>query len=306
MTVQKIQGLIAAPFTPMHDDGSLNLDIIPKYANHLIENGVKGVFICGSTGEGVSMTLDEKLKVMAAWSKTTLFKVMLVGGTSLEECKFLARQAATMDFDAFALIPPFYFKPANVSVLADCCAEVAAAAPNLPFYYYHIPVLAGSGFPMLPLLEAASQRIPNFVGIKYTDENLMDYAQCLQFKNQKFDLIWGRDEVLISAMAMGAKSGIGSTYNYAAPIYHALMTHYENGDMAKALEYQHKSIEIVRLLGKYGGIRVGKAFMKAIGIDCGHFRLPITRMSDAEYQAFLNELNQIGFYEWIKPNYQIA
>ncbi len=306
MKVQKIEGLIAAPFTPMHDDGSLNLDIIPRYADSLIKDGVKGVFICGSTGEGVSMTLDEKLKVMAAWADKPLFKVMLVGGTSLEECKFLAKQSAAMGFDAMAFVPPFYFKPANISVLADCCAEVAAAAPDLPFYYYHIPVLAGSGFPMLPLLEAVNERIPNFVGIKYTDENLMDFAQCLQFQNHKFNFFWGRDEVLVAAMALGAKGGIGSTYNYAAPLYHTLMAHFENGNMAKALEYQQKSIEIVRLLGKYGGIRVGKAFMKAIGIDCGHFRLPIARMSDAEYQAFLNELNQIGFYEWIKPEFQIA
>ncbi len=286
MNFKKIEGLIAAPFTPMHDDGSLNLNIIPRYADFLIENGVKGVFICGSTGEGVSLTLDEKTKVMGAWAKTALFKVMLVGGTSLEECKSLARQADVLGFDAFALIPPFYFKPANISVLADCCAEVAAAAPNLPFYYYHIPVLAGSGFPMLPLLEAVSQRIPNFVGIKYTDENLMDYAQCFQFQNQKFDLIWGRDEVMISAMAMGAKGGIGSSFNYTAPIYHTMMAHFENGNLDKALEYQHKSIEIVRLLGKYGGIRVGKAFMKAIGIDCGHFRLPITRMFDLKHNTW--------------------
>ncbi len=306
MNFKKIEGLIAAPFTPMHDDGRLNLDIIPRYADFLKENGVKGIFICGSTGEGVSLTLDEKLKVMDAWANTPFFKVMLVGGTSLEECKFLARQSAAKGFDAMAFIPPYYFKPANVSVLADCCAEVAAAAPNLPFYYYHIPVLAGSGFPMLPLLEAVNGRIPNFVGIKYTDENLMDYAQCLQFKNKKYDLLWGRDEVMISALVMGAKGGIGSTYNYAAPIYHALMEHFENGNLDKALELQHKSIEIVRLLGKYGGIRVGKAFMKAVGIDCGHFRLPITRMSDGMYQDFLNDLKQIGFYEWIKPSLQIA
>ena len=134
----------------------------------------------------------------------------------------------------------------------------------------------------------------------------MDFAQCLQFKNKKYDLLWGRDEVLISSMVMGAKGGIGSTYNYAAPIYHALMEHFENGNLDKALECQHKSIEIVRLLGKYGGIRVGKAFMKAVGIDCGHFRLPITRMSDDMYQDFLNELDQIGFYEWIKPLHQTA
>ena len=130
---QKIEGLVAAPFTPMYDDGSLKLDIIPQYTNYLQENGVKGIFICGSTGEGVSLTLDEKLKVMDAWAHTPFFKVMLVGGTSLEECKYLARQSVAKGFDAMAFIPPFYFKPANVSVLADCCAEVAAAAPNLPF-----------------------------------------------------------------------------------------------------------------------------------------------------------------------------
>ena len=306
MNFQKIEGLMAAPFTPMHPDGSLNMEVIPQYADYLKENDIKGVFICGSTGEGVSMTLEEKLKVMSAWADKPFFKVMLVGGTSLEECRFLARQSDLMGFDAMAFVPPYYFKPANISVLADCCAEVAGGAPHLPFYYYHIPVLAGSAFPMLPLLETVNERIPNFVGIKYTDENLMDFAQCLQYQNQKFDLLWGRDEVMISAMAMGAKGGIGSTYNYAAPIYHAMMKHFENGNLKEALDYQHKSIEIVRLLGKYGGIRVGKAFMKAIGIDCGHFRLPIARMSDEVYQAFLNELHQIGFYEWTKPNYQVA
>jgi N-acetylneuraminate lyase len=300
MNFNKMEGLVAAPFTPFYDDDSLNTDIIPQYANFLKENGVKGVFICGTTGEGPSLTLDEKLKVMQAWSTTPFIKVMLVGGTSLEECKFLARQSAEMGFDAMALLPSYYFKPSNVAAIADWCAEVAAAAPELPLYYYHIPVFAGCDFPMLPLLEAVERRIPNFVGIKYSGENLMDFAQCLHFNNKKYDLLWGRDEVMISAMAMGARGFIGSTYNYAAPIYHTIMTHFKNGDLDNALKYQQKSIEIVRLLGKYGGIRVGKAFMKAVDIDCGHFRLPIPRMSATEYQAFLKELHQIGFYDWIK------
>lgn len=300
MNFQKIEGIVAAPFTPFHDNDSLNIEIVPRYAHSLKENGVKGIFICGTTGEAASLTLDEKLKVMRAWADTPFIRVMLVGGTSLEECKYLAQQSVEMGFDAIAFLPPFYFKPTNVAVLADCCAEVAMAAPTMPFYYYHIPVFTGCDLPMLPLLEAVDGRIPNFVGIKYSGENLMDFAQCLDFNHKKYDLLWGRDEVMIAAMAMGARGFIGSTYNYAAPIYHTIMDYFKKSDMENALKYQHKSIEIVRLLGKYGGIRVGKAFMRAVGIDCGHFRLPITRLSDDLNDAFLKELNQIGFYDWLK------
>jgi len=304
-TVQKIKGLVAAPFTPMHEDGQLNLGLIPRYAEHLQEEQVKAVFVCGSTGEGASLAFDEKVQVMQAWADAPFTKIMLVGGTSLAECKDLARRAADLGYDAISFIAPYYFKPGNAQILADCCAEVAAAAPDLPFYYYHIPALSGVGMSMLPLLEAVAERIPNFAGIKYTQEDLMDYAQCQKFQNERFDLLWGRDEVMLSALAMGAQGAVGSTFNYAASIYYALMDCFEKNELNKALEYQHRSIEIVRLLGKYGGIRVGKAFMKARGIDCGHFRLPIPRMSQNEYQAFVAELAQIGFYEWVKPKYAL-
>ncbi|AEE51152.1 dihydrodipicolinate synthase family protein [Haliscomenobacter hydrossis] len=301
--IKKISGLVAAPFTPMHDDGRLNLGVIPAYAELLQQDQVNAVFVCGSTGEGPSLTFEEKIQVMQAWAATTFNKIMLVGGTSLEECKHLARKASDLGYAGISFVAPYYFKPGSPEILADCCAEVAAAAPDLPFYYYHIPVLSGVNMPMLPLLEAVANRIPNFAGIKYTQEDLMDYAQCVQFQNQRYDLLWGRDEVMLSALAMGAKGAVGSTFNYAAPIYHALMDCFEKNDLEKALEYQHQSIEIVRLLGKYGGIRVGKAFMRARGIDCGHFRLPIPRMTENVYQTFLKEVESIGFFEWIKPNY---
>lgn len=309
MNFKKIEGLIAAPFTPMNVDNSLNVDIIPQYADFLHENKVKGVFVGGSTGEGVSLTHEEQITLMHAWIKAAkgrLVTIFMAGSPSVEACKILAQEAASCGYDAIAYLPPYYFKPNSVNILADCCAEVAAAAPNMPFYYYHIPVLSNVHLHMLPFLKIVHEQIPNFVGIKYSDANLMDCAQCLDFADGKYDILWGRDEELLAAMAMGVRGAVGSTYNYAAPVYHQVISAFQNGHLAKALEYQHKSIEIVRLLGKYGGIRVGKAFMKAMGIDCGHFRLPITRMSDAVYQDFLNELEQIGFYEWIKSNYQLA
>ena len=86
MNIQHLQGLIAAPFTPMKKDGTLNTSLIPLYYQTLVSNDVTGAFICGSTGEGVSLTMQEKKEVIKAWADCTKndseFKVMtLVGGT---------------------------------------------------------------------------------------------------------------------------------------------------------------------------------------------------------------------------------
>lgn len=292
-----LTGLIAAPFTPMKPDGNLNLTRIPQYAEMLMRNRVAGVFVCGSTGEGVSLDFDEKKSVIQSWAGfTELKRIALVGGVSLAESKALAKYANECHYDAIAFMPPYFFKPSSIESLGQCCAEVAATTPNLPFYFYHIPVLTNVYFSMLPLLEWAKIHIPNFAGIKFTEENLMDFAQCLNFQDKRYNLLWGRDEVLLAALAMGATGGVGSTYNYAAPLYHAMIEAFHSGDMETARIKQQKAIEIVRLLGKYGGIATGKAFMRAIGIDCGDFRLPIRNMSKEVESAFLQDLEAIDFF----------
>jgi N-acetylneuraminate lyase len=103
---------------------------------------VTGAFICGSTGEGVSMTTKEKKEVATAWALATRedesFKVMLfLGGTSITDCKDLALHAKEVGLYAISFTAPFYFKPANVDMLAKACAEIAAVVPDMPFYYYH-------------------------------------------------------------------------------------------------------------------------------------------------------------------------
>ncbi len=194
MQTQKLEGLIAAPFTPMHEDGSLNISVIPAYYSLLKANGVTGAFICGSTGEGVSLTTTEKKAVASAWADATNedidFKVMLfLGGTCLADCKELAIHARHIGLYAVSFTAPFYFKPANVHMLADACREVASVVPDLPFYYYHIPVLTGVGFAMYDLLQAIDGNIPNFAGVKYTHEDFMDFLSCMNYKKGKYDTI---------------------------------------------------------------------------------------------------------------------
>lgn len=297
--MKKIVGLISAPFTPMNEDGSLNLNVIPQYYHFLKKNGVVGAFINGSTGEGVSLTFEEKKQTAEAWAKATKgdddFKVItLVGGTCIEEAKALAKHSEDIGIYAVAFTSPSYFKPGSAKILGECCAEVAAAAPKTAFYYYHIPVLTGSPVTMIELLKEIDGKIPNFAGIKYTHEDFMDFLSCMNFADGKYDMLWGRDENMLSALVLGAFGAVGSTYNYAAPLYLELIEAFKKNDLKKANQLQQQSIDMIRLLGKHGGISVGKAFMRRVGLNCGKFRLPIKNMSEEQYQEFVKDTNAVG------------
>jgi N-acetylneuraminate lyase len=300
MKFQHLQGLISAPFTPMHEDGSINAAIIPAYYRMLKANGVKGAFICGSTGEGVSLTMKEKMLVADAWAACTKsdedFKVMLfLGGTSIADCKELALHAYQAGLYAISFTAPFYFKPANVGVLAEACVEIASVVPDMPFYYYHIPVLTGVNFTMYDLLQAVDGKVTNFAGIKYTHEDFMDFLSCMRYNNGKYDMLWGRDENMLSALPLGTKGAVGSTFNYAPSIYYDMMEAFKNNDLERAQALQQRSVDMIRLLGKYGGIATGKAYMKLIGMDCGSFRLPVKNMTASQMESFEKDVKQLDF-----------
>ncbi len=297
---QHLEGLIAAPFTPMNEDGSVNISLIPQYYGFLQSNGVKGAFICGSTGEGASITIEEKKAVASAWANCTKgdtdFKVMLLtGGTCLKDAVELARHAQAIGLYAVSFTAPFYFLLSDVNTLAQCCKVVADAVPGMPLYYYHIPVLTGGNFLMIDLLKAVDGVIPNFAGVKYTHEDFMDFQSCLNYKEGRYDMLWGRDENMLSALAIGAKGAVGSTFNYAAPLYQQLIKAFEENDFTKAQTLQQQSIDMIRLLGKYGGIATGKAYMKLVGLDCGEFRLPVKNMSKEQFAQFKKDVAALLF-----------
>ncbi len=300
MRTQHLSGLIAAPFTPMHADGSVNLSLIPMYYDFLKRNGVKGAFVVGSTGEGVSLSLEEKKAIIETWGACTKgdvdFKVMpLLGGTSLTDCIELARYARKSGMYAVAFTAPFYFKPADAAMLAQCCITIAQTVPDMPFYYYHIPVLTGVDIPMYSLLQELHGKLPNFAGIKYTHEDFMDFQSCFNFAGGQYDMLWGRDENMLSALAVGATGAVGSTFNYAAPLYYNLINAFNNNQLEEARMLQQQSIDMIRLLGKYGGIATGKAYMKLVGVDCGEFRAPVRNMNAEQFDRFKTDVAALGF-----------
>jgi len=299
--MQKLKGLIAAPFTPLNEKGELALEQIDTLVQLYENNGVHGAFIAGSTGEGVSLSHEEKKILLKYWANAkgkNVKALFMLGGTCLKEMQELAALAQQHQMDGISILCPYYFKPNSVSKLVAFCKEVADTAPNLPFYYYHIPALTGGHFSMLQFLKEADGVIPNLAGIKNTHPDLLDLQACVNFKNKKYNILWGVDEALLSGLAAGADGGVGSTYNYAAPLYNQVIEAFEKGDMEQAKRLQYKAVEMVQLLIKYGGTGAGKAFMKLIGVDCGWFRLPVASPSVVEVEALKRELESIGFFEY--------
>lgn len=298
MKTEKLAGLVAAPFTPMFPDGEINSGIIEKYHALLVSNGVAGAFINGSSGEGVSTTNHEKLIVAEAWAKASsgsgLKVISHLGGTCYRDCIDLARESERMGLYAVSVTSPSYFKPANVKMLAEFFIRIAESVPGMPVYYYHIPVLTGGFFNMIDFVREVAPRVPNFAGIKYTHEDFMDFLSCLNYDNGRYDMLWGRDENFLSALVLGARGAVGSTYNYAAPLYHRMIEAYDRNDQVTARALQQKSIDMITLLGKYGGIATGKTYMKYIGLDCGEFRLPVRNMSNSDYQLFVRDVNNLN------------
>jgi len=298
---QRLYGLIAAPFTVMSEDGSINLDKIEKQAESLVKNGVKGAFICGTTGEGVSLTVAERMKITERWMEVAQedFAVIVhVGHACLPDSRLLAAHAQKMGAHSIGTMPPFFFKPTSIEALIPFCAEVAAAAPDLPFYYYHIPAMTGVELPMLDFLKSGADLIPNLAGIKYSHNDLMDMSRCVNLDDGKYNILFGRDEILLSALSFGVDGAVGSTYNYMAPVYQRMIKAYEAGDMATARKEQARAQDVIALLHKYGGIPAGKYIMELIGLDCGGVRSPLQSLSEEQCNRLRKELDHVGMFNF--------
>ena len=303
MITEKIEGLIAAPYTPMNKDCSINTGVIRKYADKLKSDGLKGVFVCGTTGEGMLMTSRERMDVAEKWivEQTENFRVIIhVGTTSSRQSFELAKHASDKGAYAIGSMGPMFLKPSTVTDLVDFCAEVAAGAPELPFYYYHIPSVSGINLSMSEFLMLAGERIPNIAGIKFTDNNFMEMLKCIRLNEGKWDILHGYDELLLAGLSFGAKGAVGSTYNFMAPLYYSIIDDFNNGKTDQARDKQFLSVKVINMLIKYGGaIAAGKALMKSAGIDCGPCRSPIKNIDDDNLSDLTKQLKELQLSDYI-------
>ena len=302
MTFAKTRGLIAAPHTPMDADGEVRLDRIDEQVELLARNGVVGAFVCGTTGESMSLTVQERLDVAGRWARAAPegFRVIVhVGHTALPAVRAMAAHAREVGAWGVGAMPSIFFKPPGLAEAVDFAALAAAAAGELPFYYYHLPSMTGVNLPMRDFLETAAQRIGNLAGVKFTYENLMDYTSCLRLGGGRFDCLFGRDEILLSALSLGATGAIGSTYNFAAPLYRRIIEAFDAGDLQAAQALQDQAMAMIRAGHRWGpGVAGFKEIMRMIGLDLGGVRPPLRPLTAEQSRGLRAELEQIGFFDF--------
>ena len=296
------RGLLAAVVTPMDRAGEIDLSVVPRIVDHLEGNGITGIYIAGSTGEGMSLTDGERRAVAEAYVSTAkgrLTTFVQVGHNSLKASVELAAHAGSIGADAISATPSGYFPVASEEALVEGLLPVVEAAPDVPFYYYHIPQLSGAALDPVRLTDLALDRWSTFCGIKYSDGASLYQLPRLLEEGPELEFLAGADESYLMAVAQGYRAAVGSTYNYGAPIYDRVRVAVEAGDFEEARLWQGRALKMIEAMFSTCGRGSLKAMMRMVGIDCGTVRRPLDPVSEEQVDALRQVLEKMGWFEWV-------
>lgn len=294
---QPLTGLTPAALTPFDSHGDLNLAAVEKQVELCIADGIQSAFVGGTTGEFSSLTIPERKALAGRWLEvcrgSNLRVLVHVGSNALAEAEELAKHAEQHGAAAIATVAPNYVKPRTVAQLAEWCAKLADAAPHTPFYFYDIPSMTGVSLSMPEFLGRHAKAIPTLAGLKFTNSDLMAFQQLLNLENGRYDVVWGFDEYLLAALVLGAKGAVGSTYNFAAPLYQRIIAAVKSGDLAAARADQCRSVRLIALMQRFGFLASAKEAMRVRGVDLGPVRLPNANMPADQVKEFREELEGV-------------
>jgi len=306
----EFQGLMAATFAPMKENGDVNLDVVPQYAEFLSRNNIKGIFVNGTTGEGIySLTDEERMDLLEAWMKQKHLIptiIVQVSGTNLRSAQKMAAHAEKVGVTAIAVLPSMYTFPSSIDHLVDWIKLISDSAPKTPCMYYHIPVNTKVTLPMQKLLPAAAAKIPNFVGLKFTSRDCAEAGSCTRLKRSNgkpYTFYFGSDETYLGHYGFGIESAIGSSYNFAPQLFHQINQAVMNNDMSKARELQKIVTEMFEVLFKHGkpGLVQQKVAMKLLtNIDLGPARFPQLPMEQEHIFELAIDLKKLGIDKFQK------
>lgn len=304
-----MSGLVAAVVTPMDTTGELNLEVVSKVVDHLEKKGITGIYIAGSTGEGMSLTDEERRAVAEAYvlaAKGRMKSFVQVGHNSLKASAELAGHAEAIGADAVSATPTGYFKVSGEEELVEGLLPIVEAAPKTPFYYYHIPFLSGVTLDPMKLTDRAMDRLPTFCGIKYSDGATLYNLPLLEKVGPGLEFLAGSDEAYLMSVAQGFRAAVGSTYNYAAPLYDNVRAALSVGDFERAQMWQKRALEMIELMFGTCGRASLKVMMQMVGIDCGPVRRPIDPASPEQIAALRKGLEEMGWFEWVGQDAKVS
>ena len=282
--IKKYQGVFPAFYACYEDDGSVSPARTRALAKYLLEKGVKGLYVGGSSGECIYQSVAERKvileNVMAeVGGKMTIIAHVACNNTA--DSQELARHAESLGVDAIASIPPIYFHLPPYGI-ADYWNDISAAAPNTDFIIYNIPQLAGVSL-TIPLLREMKKN-PRVIGVKNSSMPTQDIQMWKDEGGPDFVVMNGPDEQFISGLAMGATGGIGGTYAVMPELYLKVMSLYQAGEMKLAAEIQNEICRIIyKMCSAHGNLyAVMKAILKKHGMDIGSVRKPLPALVDSD------------------------
>lgn len=282
-------GILPAAITPVDDDGTLLTSSFELLLTRLYEAGAHGLYVCGQTGEGLSLAPEVRERALeVALAQTPAGRVVIahVGAASTREALRLARHAARTGAHAISSLPPAA-APSFAAVRAYYEALAAAGPPVLIYYF---PEFSPTIQTVDQVLELCS--IPNVVGLKFTD---FDLYRLSLLQRAGYTVLNGRDEVLAAGLLMGAHGGIGSFYNLVPELFVDLYNHTQAGRWTEARAVQDRINLLIRAVLHFPLIAAIKRLLSWSGIPSGHPVLPRLPLEPAAEGALRDAVAASGF-----------
>lgn len=279
--LEKYYGILPAFYACYEDDGSISETRTRTLTRYLMEAGVKGVYVGGSSGECIYQRPNERKKLLEAVvdeAKGKLTIIAHVACNNTEDSMELAAHAQSMGVDAIAAIPPIYFKLPPYAI-AKYWNDISGAAPDLDFIIYNIPQLANTALTK-PLFQEMLKN-PRVIGVKNSSMPTQDIQIFKAVGGEDCIIFNGPDEQLISGRMMGAQGAIGGTFGVMPKLYLKADESFKAGDYAMAQAVQYDVNEIIeKLCSGHGSMyAVIKGVLRKNGIEIGSVRAPMPELT---------------------------
>ena len=280
--LEKFKGIIIAFYAAYDDNGEISTERALKAARFYLEAGVTGLYLCGSSGEGFLLSVEERKKITEAICrefKGRLALIVHVGAASTRDSIELAKHAEACGADALSAVPSVYYH------LPECSIEMhynaITAATDLPFFIYNIPQF--TGYDLTTALLGRLVKNPKIIGIKNTTMNAFEIQQFKKVGGKNFLVINGPDEQFLAGRIMGAEAGIGGTYGVMPELYVRMEKLFRAGEIQGAQEMQNKINDVIVDLISFRCMYAGaKEVLRLRGIDMGSVRSPMMPLGEDE------------------------
>ena len=277
---------IATPFT----ENGVNYSEFEKLLESQISNGVDAIIVCGTTGEAATMTESERKEVIKFVIDIVKERVPVIAGTGSNCTRAaieMAQFATNVGADGILVVTPFYNKATQTGLIEHYKA-IAEAVPNTPIIMYNVP--SRTGVNILPETCLELSKIENIVAIKEASGNISQIAKISSLCGDNLNIYSGNDDQVLPILALGGIGVISVLSNIAPQKVSKMCKDFENGNIESAKNIQLESLEIIdALFSEVNPIPV-KAALNILGYDFGIPRLPLTPISEKNYEKLSNAI----------------